>query len=215
MEISHENLDKNTANLNALIVVAVWFVLILVHSFMLGGTKAGHVPYFWDEPSRYYSTWFLDLFLIGVWYLNYYLLAPRLVRKNQFTTYGVIALLLMAVGLFLPLILFHIFGWGSPADAFDVGFSAYGATTVLAFMALGLSIRSLKSWVKLQRMVEHLQQANETLRAENSALKNENEQLKQWSEQPLPQLNNSADYEPEEVITPEEIIEADSVEPLY
>lgn len=153
-----ENSKKLSAlNVNLLISLGVWLVLILIHSFSIGGESNGTVPFFWQKPSLYLSTWCLDLLLIGSWYLNYYIFAPKLIARRKFVAYVVVVLLFMVLGLFFQLVLFYLFKWQMPIDGGTARASLFGCMAMLAVFTIGFSARSIKSWILLQERVRTLE----------------------------------------------------------
>lgn len=150
-----------------LIYLLIWPVLILSHLFILGFDKA--VPHFWEDMNSYFSTVALDFFIIVVWYLNYYLIVPRMIRKRQFAAYMVVAGIFMLGALFLQTILFYAFKWGIPSNPFGTKLSLYGPLMVLSFMAVGLSVRGVINWLrvedKLITATQHLQEKDQKIEA--------------------------------------------------
>lgn len=151
-----------TVSVNLLISIGVWLVLILIHSFSIGGESNGKVPFFWEKTSLYYSTWFLDFLLIGTWYLNYCFFAPKLIAKRKFVAYGVVVVLFMVLGLFFQLMLFYLFKWPMPVYGSSASASLFGCMAMLALFAIGFSARSIKSWILLQDKVSMLEKEKQS-----------------------------------------------------
>lgn len=151
-----------TVSVNLLISIGVWLVLILIHSFSIGGESNGKVPFFWEKTSLYYSTWFLDFLLIGTWYLNYCFFAPKLIAKRKFVAYGVVVVLFMVLGLFFQLMLFYLFKWPMPLYGSSASASLFGCMAMLALFAIGFSARSIKSWILLQDKVSMLEKEKQS-----------------------------------------------------
>lgn len=70
--------------------------------------------------------------------------------------YTILVLLLMALGVFFHLALHYLWEMGIPSDPFGAAPSSFGGISVLALMALGLSIRGVQNWVKLEKQVDAL-----------------------------------------------------------
>lgn len=157
--------QEQKQNLSIILSIVVWFVLMLSHSFVIGA-ESKDIPYFWQDVSKYLSIWILDLLVIGTWYLNFHLLAPKLIRQRQFVAYVIIVLLFMVLGLFLPLVLYHILGWEMPIEGGGARVSLYGCMVMLLVFAVGLSVRSLITWIRLQMEVNDLKLKNRTLESE-------------------------------------------------
>lgn len=158
-----ENSKKRPiVSVNLLISIGVWLVLILIHSFSIGGESNGKVPFFWEKTSLYYSTWFLDFLLIGTWYLNYCFFAPKLIAKRKFVAYGVVVVLFMVLGLFFQLMLFYLFKWPMPLYGSSASASLFGCMAMLALFAIGFSARSIKSWILLQDKVSMLEKEKQS-----------------------------------------------------
>lgn len=153
---------RPTVSVNLLISIGVWLVLILIHSFSIGGESNGKVPFFWEKASLYYSTWFLDFLLIGTWYLNYCFFAPKLIAKRKFVAYGVVVVLFMVLGLFFQLMLFYLFKWPMPLYGSSASASLFGCMAMLALFAIGFSARSIKSWILLQDKVSMLEKEKQS-----------------------------------------------------
>lgn len=212
-----ESVKKRFLNINFIVSLGIWLALILIHSFSIGGEANGTIPFFWSKPSLYYSTWFLDLLLIGTWYLNYYLLAPKLIRHRKFVAYAVIVLLFMLLGLFFQLMLYYLLQWEMPIPNGMAKVSLYGFMTMLALFALGLSARSVVSWIDLQQQKETLEKTLTEKEATITLLQQQLE-AKETSPQPIieeKEVDNLDKLSKDEIQNmADEILEEDRNEPL-
>lgn len=173
-----------------IIYILIWPVLILLHSFFPGGGSDA-IPFFWSSPKSYYSTWLLDVLLVVIWYLNYYGFAPLFIKKRMYGGYIVITIICMVVCAFLQKILFFTNGWETPTEAQNPSISLFGAFAALAIMAVGLSVRGIRNWIKYEDKCKDLEkvcQNNELtitqLKTEIATLKNEAEIS---AKEPVPQ----------------------------
>ena len=131
------------------IYLVAWIIIMLIQSVAIGSSSP-LTSHFWQTPRGYYSVWLTDLYLILIFYLNYYLLSRRLFGKRAFKPYLIFVALATILGLFLPMILHALFGWGSPADPQGkVGLSTLGGAGTLAVISVGLSLRAVKEWIAL------------------------------------------------------------------
>lgn len=151
------------------IYLLLWPVLLIIQSLIIGGS-APEAPYFWQEPGLYYSLWITDLFLIALWYANYYLFAPRMMRKRMFGPYIMLVVLMMLIGLFLQLLLHALFGWATPANPYNGSVSVFGCLGALSLMALGLSVRGVAGWLKSDAQVKELKATCAELEERNKQL---------------------------------------------
>ncbi|WP_373811073.1 hypothetical protein [Porphyromonas macacae] len=149
-------------SLSVLIYALVWVVLVLIQSLLLSGNGANVA--FWQQPSRYYSVWFVDLYLIILFYANYYGFAVSFIRRRMFKQYVWLAVLAAVIGLLLPVIFYHAFHWTLPGTAPEaVPFSSLGAVGAIAVMAIGLAVRGVGEWVKLEAANKELKDEIQTL----------------------------------------------------
>lgn len=133
-----------------LIYLGAWIIIVLAQSILIGRGATPDLA-FWKAPEKYYSIWITDLYLILLFYLNYYLVLPALFQRKSFTTYGFFAGFSILLGLFLPMLLQGLFGWTTPyATQGTVGLSSTGFVGAIAMIAIGLSMKSIKQWLKLQ-----------------------------------------------------------------
>lgn len=171
------NKRSSSHGINLLVTVLVWFVLIVIHSFAIAIESNGAIPFFWHAPSLYVSTWILDLLLIGVWYLNYYLLAPQFIARQHYVAYSVVVLLFMVLGLCFTPMLYYAFGLPMPLKQGPVGVSWYGFGAMLILFALSFATRSFTKWIALQREVNNLKQERKDLLEKIAQLEGEKEEV--------------------------------------
>ena len=68
------------------IYALVWLVLIILQTLVTTVQGTPEMSVF-TNPRLYYSTWLTDLYLVVIFYLNYFFLAPRLMRRRLFQPY--------------------------------------------------------------------------------------------------------------------------------
>ena len=68
------------------VTASLWLLLILLQTLVTPLVSQGIESVF-ARPSLYYSTWLTDLYLILLFYLNYYSFAPHLMRRRLFRSY--------------------------------------------------------------------------------------------------------------------------------
>lgn len=108
---------------------------------------------FWQEPSHYLSTWLLDIFLIAVFYLNYYYVAGHMMRRRHFGGYIAFVVIVAVVALFMPILCKALFGWRTPTqDLPFVTVSWSGAIGAVTVITIGLAVRALLEWLKLNKL---------------------------------------------------------------
>lgn len=167
--------------------LVLFAIVVLIQSIYLGSANEGNVP-FWLFPSRYLSIWITDLYLVGLFFFNYFLLAPLFVRQRSWVAYLLSVALSVLLGMFLPILLAQLCEWGTPQEEPQrVGLSALGSLGALSVLAVGLAIRSLREWI-LQG------EKNQALEAENKTLRNELQSLKSEKATPSPTLQDSISH---------------------
>lgn len=144
--------QSSTKSYTWLIYLAAWLVIVLIQSILIGQSST-MAKSFWQEPSHYLSTWLLDIFLIAVFYLNYYYVAGHMMRRRHFGGYIAFVVIVAVVALFMPILCKALFGWRTPTQ--DLPFvtvfwsGAIGAVTVIT---IGLAVRALLEWLKLNKL---------------------------------------------------------------
>lgn len=137
-----------------LIYAGIWLLLVLVQTFITSAT--GEAPSVFAAPELYYSTWILDLYLILLFYLNYYLIVPRMIRRRLFLPYLGAVVVGALVGFLLPIVMYVAWQWTMPGTPVGTApLSSIGVLGAVAAMSIGLAIRSVLEWVRLeQRLAE-------------------------------------------------------------
>lgn len=180
------------------VYASVWLVLILLQTLVttMQGTEEMSV---FSHPRLYFSTWITDLYLVVVFYLNYFLFAPRLMRRRLFQPYLWVVLVAALIGFILPILCYLVWGLSMPGLAEDtVPLSSLGVIGVVAAMAIGLSVRGLYEWDSLGQEVL-------SLREEEKLWKQEREELQQKLRTLQPHTTDN-DYQASHSTTEEEDI---------
>ena len=126
------------------------------------------------NPRLYYSTWFTDLYLVVIFYLNYFLLAPRLMRRRLFQPYLWMTLAAALIGFIIPILCYSLWDLTMPGVAEGtVPVSSLGVIGVVAAMAIGLSVRGLYEWDSLGQEVRALKEEKTKWDAERDELQRE------------------------------------------
>lgn len=192
------NTKSSNRTISISVYASVWIVLILLQTLVttMQGTEEMSV---FSHPRLYISTWLTDLYLIVVFYLNYFLLAPRLMRRRLFQPYLWVVLVAALIGFILPILCYLVWGLSMPGLAEDtVPLSSLGVIGVVAAMAIGLSVRGLYEWDSLGQEVL-------SLREEEKLWKQEREELQQKLRALQPHTTDS-DYQASQSTTEEEDI---------
>ena len=154
-----------------LIYLIAWLVLVLIQSILIGQSTTTATP-FWETPSHYLSTWMLDLFLILTFCLNYYYVAGAMMRRRLFGGYVAFVLVIAAIALFMPIICKALFGWQTPTeDLPSVSISWLGAIGAITVITIGLAVRALLEWLKLNKLTSEQRDELIKLRNEWTVLK--------------------------------------------
>ena len=154
-----------------LIYLIAWLVIVLIQSVLVGQsfTTAAN---FWEAPSYYLSTWLLDIFLILIFYLNYYYVAGHMMRRRHFGGYVAFVLIVAVVALFMPILCKALFGWRTPThDLPFVTISWSGAIGAVTVITIGLAVRALLEWLKLNKLTAEQREELIKLRTEVTSLK--------------------------------------------
>lgn len=154
------------------VYASVWLVLILLQTLVTTVQGTVEMSVF-SHPRLYFSTWLTDLYLVVVFYLNYFLFAPRLMRRRLFQPYLWVVLVAALIGFIIPILCYLVWGLSMPGLAEGtVPLSSLGVIGVVAAMAIGLSVRGLYEWDSLGQEVR-------SLREEEKLWKQEREELQQ------------------------------------
>lgn len=154
-----------------LIYLIAWLVIVLIQSVLVGQSVTTAAN-FWEAPSYYLSTWLLDIFLILIFYLNYYYVAGHMMRRRHFGGYVAFVLIVAVVALFMPILCKALFGWRTPThDLPFVTISWSGAIGAVTVITIGLAVRALLEWLKLNKLTAEQREELIKLRTEVTALK--------------------------------------------
>lgn len=144
--------QSSTKSYSWLIYLAAWLVIVLIQSIMIGQSST-MAKSFWQAPSHYLSTWLLDIFLIAIFYLNYYYVAGHMMRRRHFGGYIAFVVIVAVVALFMPILCKALFGWRTPTqDLPFVTVSWSGAIGAVTVITIGLAVRALLEWLKLNKL---------------------------------------------------------------
>lgn len=161
----------NDKRISVAIYSLVWLVLIFLQTLTTSLQELAEASVF-RAPELYYSTWLTDLYLIGLFYLNYYVLAPRLIRQRLFRSYLWIVAIAAGVGLLIPLLCYSLWGLGMPGFAQGIApVSSLGVAGSVASIAIGLCVRAIIEWDQLNQDIELLQGERDHLRSERDLLR--------------------------------------------
>ena len=154
-----------------LIYLIAWLVIVLIQSVLVGQSVTTAAN-FWEAPSYYLSTWLLDIFLILIFYLNYYYVAGHMMRRRHFGGYVAFVLIVAVVALFMPILCKALFGWRTPThDLPFVTVSWSGAIGAVTVITIGLAVRALLEWLKLNKLTAEQREELIKLRNEVTSLK--------------------------------------------
>lgn len=144
--------QSSTKSYTWLIYLAAWLVMVLIQSILIGQSST-MAKSFWQEPSHYLSTWLLDIFLIAIFYLNYYYVAGHMMRRRHFGGYIAFVVIVAVFALFMPILCKALFGWRTPTqDLPFVTVSWSGAIGAVTVITIGLAVRALLEWLKLNKL---------------------------------------------------------------
>ena len=153
-----------------LIYLAAWLVIVLIQSVLIGQSSTMAKSFF-QAPSHYLSTWLLDIFLIAIFYLNYYYVAGHMMRRRHFGGYIAFVVLVAVVALFMPILCKALFGWRTPTqDLPFVTVSWSGAIGAVTVITIGLAVRALLEWLKLNKLTA--EQREELIKLRNEVTSN-------------------------------------------
>ena len=160
-----------TKSYSWLIYLIAWLVIVLIQSVLVGQSVTTAAN-FWEAPSYYLSTWLLDIFLILIFYLNYYYVAGHMMRRRHFGGYVAFVLIVAVVALFMPILCKALFGWRTPThDLPFVTISWSGAIGAVTVITIGLAVRALLEWLKLKKLSTEQREELIKLRNEVTSLK--------------------------------------------
>ena len=131
------------------IYALVWLVLIILQTLVTTVQVTPEMSVF-TNPLLYYSTWLTDLYLVVIFYLNYFVLAPRLMRRRLFQPYLWMTLAAALIGFIIPILCYSLWDLTMPGVAEGtVPVPSLGVIGVVAAVAIGLSVRGLYEWDSL------------------------------------------------------------------
>ena len=163
--------QSSTKSYSWLIYLAAWLVIVLIQSILIGQSST-MAKSFWQAPSHYLSTWLLDIFLIAIFYLNYYYVAGHMMRRRHFGGYIAFVVIVAVVALFMPILCKALFGWRTPTqDLPFVTISWSGAIGAVTVITIGLAVRALLEWLKLNKLSTEQREELIKLRNEVTSLK--------------------------------------------
>ena len=144
--------QNSTKSYTWLIYLVAWLVIILIQSILVGQSSTMAESLF-QAPSHYLSTWLLDIFLIAIFYLNYYYVAGHMMRRRHFGGYVAFVVVVAVVALFMQILCKALFGWRTPTqDLPFVTVSWSGAIGAVTVITIGLAVRALLEWLKLNKL---------------------------------------------------------------
>ena len=163
--------QSSTKSYSWLIYLAAWLVIVLIQSILIGQSST-MAKSFVQAPSHYLSTWLLDIFLIAIFYLNYYYIAGHMMRRRHFGGYVAFVVIVAVVALFMPILCKALFGWRTPTqDLPFVTISWSGAIGAVTVITIGLAVRALLEWLKLNKLTAEQREELIKLRNEVTSLK--------------------------------------------
>ena len=163
--------QSSTKSYTWLIYLIAWLVIVLIQSILIGQSVTTAAN-FWEAPSYYLSTWLLDIFLILIFYLNYYYVAGHMMRRRHFGGYVAFVVIVAVVALFMPILCKALFRWRTPTqDLPFVTISWSGAIGAVTVITIGLAVRALLEWLKLNKLSTEQREELIKLRNEVTSLK--------------------------------------------
>ncbi|WP_044111971.1 hypothetical protein [Porphyromonas uenonis] len=163
--------QSSTKSYSWLIYLVAWLVIVLIQSILIGQSST-MAKSFWQEPSHYLSTWLLDIFLVAIFYLNYYYVAGHMMRRRHFGGYIAFVVIVAVVALFMPILCKALFGWRTPTqDLPFVTVSWSGAIGAVTVITIGLAVRALLEWLKLNKLTAEQREELIKLRNEVTSYK--------------------------------------------
>ena len=126
------------------IYALVWIVLIILQTLVTTVQGTPEMSVF-TNPRLYYSTWLTDLYLVVIFYLNYFVLAPRLMRRRLFQPYLWMALAAALIGFIIPILCYSLWDLTMPGVAEGtVPVSSLGVRGLYEWDSLGQEVHALK-----------------------------------------------------------------------
>lgn len=102
------------------------------------------------ELPIYYSLLVIEFYMIVLFFVNYYIIAPYMIRRALYKQYALLSLFLGGLGFLLPILFYYIWAWSLPGLAKDaIPFSEFAFIGPIAVMLIGLSIRAISEWAAM------------------------------------------------------------------
>lgn len=179
-------------NLILLIYSILWLLIVLVQSLLMGQSTPS-TPTFWVAPISYISTWFTDLYLVALFYINYRYVSVRFFQRKTFSVYAVFVGAATLLGLFMPMMFDGFFNLGTPTEEPGrVGLSIFGSFGALALLSVGLSIQAIKQWIILNDLTQ--QQSVEINQLKGIICEKDSQLASLRAEAPAPAPASSTSY---------------------
>lgn len=133
---------------SALIYLAISILLVVLQVSLIGLYSG--IESIFKNISLYYSLLLLDLYIVLLFFINYYIIAPYMIRRSLYKQYVFLALFLSGLGFLLPILFYSIYSWSLPGlEANTVPLSEFAFIGPIAVMSIGLSIRAINEWAYL------------------------------------------------------------------
>lgn len=133
---------------SALIYLAISALLVILQVSLIG-LYSGVDSIFRNLPI-YYSLLVIDFYMIVLFFVNYYIIAPYMIRRALYKQYALLSLFLGGLGFLLPILFYSIWAWSLPGLAKDaIPFSEFAFIGPIAVMSIGLSIRAISEWAAM------------------------------------------------------------------
>ena len=128
---------------------ALWLILVILQTLLTPLLSPEEVSVF-TQPSLYYSTWLTDLYLVLIFYLNYYNFAPQMIRRRIFRSYHMLLVKTALLWLMIHILCYSVWGLTMPGFAPNaVPISSLGVIGAVAVIMIGLAVRGLLEWYAL------------------------------------------------------------------
>lgn len=134
---------------SSIVIYFVLWVAVVVCQILLFQFFSADNQTIFAQPSLYYSTIILDIYIILLFYLNYFFFAPFMFRRKFYKEYIFLAVTASIIGFVIPIIFYSLFSWSMPNsnDGFPISF--LGIVGPLFVISVGLAVRAVVEWAKL------------------------------------------------------------------